>query len=257
MISTAIKETDQENEIAEVSCPSPGCRWSGNPQKLIKGVCPRCAAAFKSRHAAILREDYDPWKDPGHKTNGVENAREVFFDEESLKVMTTDDTSTAEGWLNWYCHEFAVDMATAQEQGAAWANHFGENKGIGGLQQARELFQRMNAGTAWLIEYSGDMRMAARCLAFRLGFKDVAGCGKGTAVELARACSTDKHAVSKQTANKCIMACEEYLNGLPQFKPLPPMPGQRSVESRSTMSKATADGWKRKTTTTTAKIQNK
>lgn len=202
---------------------------------MIGGVCPKCAGAFRTKHTRFVTNGNKHEEVEQHKF--MAGSLAVHFNEDSERVATTSDAESGEAAIEQFAFRYGITLRTAIEIHSEFEGRTG-----GDMEKVRELFQRMSAGLSWLIGYKGDMRMAARCMAFVLGFYDVAGCGSGSAVEVARACSTRKHRVSKATANKCQRSLEEYLN-LPQFRKLPPAPGQRTEEARRNMSVATKEGW--------------
>ena len=225
-------------EIVEmVECPR--CERPCERALLIGGVCPRCKNPLAAAHSKILKLDYHD------APVGIDRKlhEAAHFDENSRRVACTDDLETAEQFLHWYCQEFAVNEESAMLQGAAWANHWGDAgiRSVDGIAKARELVQRLVAALAKLINYDGDKVMFARAMALRLGFCNVAG-GQ-TFVDVARACSTSEHTVSKATLLKCFHVVEDAMN-LPQYETLPPLPGQRDEESVIKMQAAQKKIWR-------------
>ena len=227
------------NEAApdQVNCPR--CERPCARTELVRGVCPACKRNLESAHAKILKLDY-------HEAPvGIDRKLHevVHFDENSRRVATTDDPETGEEFISGFCQNWAVNQETAMLMIADVANHLGAagTSSMDGMVKARELIQRLAAALARLIKYGGDTRMFARALAMRMEFFDVAG-GR-TFVEVARACSTSKHTVSKQTFLKCFHVVEEAIN-LPQYDPLPPLAGQRDEESNLKMSEAQKRIWR-------------
>jgi hypothetical protein len=218
--------TAAQNEAAIKMVECPRCEQPCERASLISGICPRCKNNLLSAHGKILKMDYHD------APVGIDRKlREAaHFDENSRRVGSTEDPDTAEQFLHWYCQEFAVNEESAMLQGAAWANHWGDVgvSSMDGIAKARELVQRLVAALAKLIKYDGDKVMFARAIALRLGFYSVAG-GQ-TFVRVARVCSTSEHTVSKQTFLKCFHVVEDAMN-LPQYEPLPRLPGQRDEES--------------------------
>jgi hypothetical protein len=233
------KDAPASHEVVteEVSCPR--CERPCSRASLVRGVCPVCKRNLESAHGKILKLDYHD------APVGIDRklSEAVHFDENSQRVSTTDDPETGEEFINRFCQEFAVNQESAMLMIAEVSNHLGDTgTGSGnGIAKARELVQRLVAALAKLIKYDGDKVMFARAMALRLGFHDVAG-GR-TFVDVARACSTSKHTVSKQTFLKCFHVVEDAMN-LPQYEPLPPLPGQREEESNNKMSARQKEIWR-------------
>jgi hypothetical protein len=173
------------------------------------------------------------------EAHGTESAA-VWVDGERSAAAHEDSG----GFIVQWAARWGLNPTDAMEAISEVQENSALHGGQRGTDQAREFLQRMAAGAAWFLNYDGDKQMAARCWLFRIGLHDISGCGRGTAVELARACSTQRHHVKKQTANKCIRSLEKFLNGMPQYRKLPPLPSQRSDAARTRMSEVTTEKWR-------------
>ena len=221
------------------ACPVQGCKWTGPAEAMVSGVCPHHSARFRTEHAAILKHGYDPWKEPAVQKTILERARKAYFDEESRKVMTTDDTTTAQGWFNWFCQKYGVeDMETAQEMVADCANYCGAS---GAAPLRDEITNRLNLIERMIILFrnyvgnNGSSKLAERCVWLLLGFPALAGADCQAAIvrlELGESYSPREARAAKARVNKCL---KFFQSRVPE---LPPLPNQRDAPARDHMKNA-------------------
>jgi len=220
---------NENGENAEKVCPSCG----NLAFHFDKGVCRKCKKDFATIAVKARRREASEAipQLPAHWNEGGE------------RIISTDDGENGHALIEEFCRDFAVNEQTAIEM-LEWTNGRNPHTTDGSHPKENEFIARIMSGLCNLVLYPGDKGMYARALMLRLGFEDQAG-GSGVAA-VARACCTKDRTVSKQTFLKCLQKVEQALN-LPQFKPLPPMRGQRTEEAKAKMSKATKQGWQKGT----------